>query len=72
MNKYRDYDNYLKEYPDEKGYFGKYGGVYLDDPELIQAFKEYAEAYHTIAQCITASASRLSWVAPKYTSSGRT
>lgn len=50
MNKYRDYDNYLKEYPDEKGYFGKYGGVYLDDPELIQAFKEYAEAYHTIAQ----------------------
>ena len=26
MNKYRDFDNYLKEYPDEKGFFGKYGG----------------------------------------------
>ena len=26
MNKYRDFDNYLKEYPSEDGYFGKYGG----------------------------------------------
>ena len=50
MNKYRDYDNYLKEYPTEDGYFGKYGGNYLDDPELIKAFNEYAEAYNTIAQ----------------------
>ena len=23
VNKYRDYDNYLKEYPDGRGYFGK-------------------------------------------------
>ena len=50
MNKYRDFDNYLKEYPDEQGYFGKYGGNYLDNPDLIQAFKEYAEGYATIAQ----------------------
>ena len=50
MNKYRDFDNYLKEYPTEDGYFGKYGGNYLDDPDLIQAFKEYAEGYNTIAQ----------------------
>lgn len=49
-NKYREYDNYLKEYPDEKGYFGKYGGNYLDDPELIKAFNEYAHGYQTIAQ----------------------
>jgi len=50
MNKYRDFDNYQKEYPDENGYFGKYGGNYLEDPELIKAFKEYAEGYNTIAQ----------------------
>ena len=50
MNKYRDFDNYLKEYPTEDGYFGKYGGNYLDDPELVKAFKEYAEGYLTIAQ----------------------
>ena len=50
MNKYRDYDNYLKEHPTQDGYFGPYGGNYLEDPELIKAFNEYAEAYHTIAQ----------------------
>ena len=42
MNKYRDYDNYLKEYPDQNGYFGEYGGNYLDNPELINAFNEYS------------------------------
>ena len=50
MNKYRDFDNYLKEYPSEDGYFGKYGGNYLEEPELIKAFQEYAEGYNTIAQ----------------------
>ena len=50
MNPYRDFDNYLKEYPTEEGYFGPYGGNYLDNPELIKAFKEYAEGYNTIAQ----------------------
>ena len=37
MNKYRDYDNYLKEHPTSNGYYGKYGGNYLEDPELITA-----------------------------------
>ena len=50
MNKYRDFDNYLKEYPTEDGYFGPYGGNYLNDPALVQAFREYAEGYNTIAQ----------------------
>ena len=50
MNKYRDFDNYLKEYPDENGYFGRFGGNYLNDPELVKAFREYAEGYQTIAQ----------------------
>ena len=49
MNKYRDFDNYLKEYPTEDGYFGKYGGNYLENPELLKAFREYAEGYQTIA-----------------------
>ncbi|NLK38748.1 MAG: tryptophan synthase subunit beta [Clostridiales bacterium] len=44
---YRDFDNYLKEYPDNKGYFGEYGGSYLP-PELIPAFKEITDAYETI------------------------
>ena len=50
MNPYRDFDNYLKEHPTTDGYFGRFGGNYLDDPELIKAFNEYAEAYYTIAQ----------------------
>ena len=50
MNKYRDFDNYLKEYPSEDGWFGKYGGNFLDNPALVEAFKEYAEGYNTIAQ----------------------
>ena len=48
-NKYRDFDNYLKEYPDAQGYFGKYGGAYIP-PQLENAFKEINEAYATIAQ----------------------
>ena len=50
MNKYRDFDNYIKEYPSEDGYFGPYGGSYLDNPALVEAFREYAEGYNTIAQ----------------------
>ena len=49
MNPYRDFDNYDKEYPNEEGYFGKYGGNFLNDPELAKAFREYAEGYNTIA-----------------------
>ncbi len=50
MNKYRDYENYLKEQPTKEGYFGPYGGNYLDDPRLIEAFEQYARGYNTIAQ----------------------
>lgn len=50
MNQYRDFDNYTKEYPSYDGYFGKCGGNYLDNPELIKAFNEFAEGYYTIAQ----------------------
>ncbi|MCQ2153208.1 MAG: tryptophan synthase subunit beta [Bacteroidales bacterium] len=50
MNNYRDFDNYLKEYPTEDGWFGPYGGNYLEDAELVKAFREYAEGYNTIAQ----------------------
>jgi tryptophan synthase beta chain len=42
-----DFNTYLKEYPNEKGYFGKYGGAYLP-PELVPAFEEITEAYQTI------------------------
>ena len=42
-----DFTNYLKEYPDQKGYFGEFGGAYLP-PELIPAFKEVNQAYQTI------------------------
>ena len=39
MNKYKDFDNYLKEFPTEDGYFGNYGGAYMSE-ELLPAFKE--------------------------------
>ena len=44
MKTYRDFDNYLKNFPDEKGYFGEYGGMILP-PELVPAFKEITQAY---------------------------
>ncbi|NMA48241.1 MAG: tryptophan synthase subunit beta [Tissierellia bacterium] len=42
-----DYRTYLKNYPDENGRFGPYGGAYLSD-ELKPAFEEISEAYQTI------------------------
>lgn len=42
-----DYRTYLKNYPDENGKFGEYGGAILP-PELIPAFEEITEAYQTI------------------------
>ena len=47
MNKYADFENYLKEQPDENGRFGPYGGAYLPD-ELVPAFEEITKAYKTI------------------------
>ncbi len=47
MNKYKDFDNYLKEYPSADGYFGEYGGAFLP-PELEAVFKEADDAYEAI------------------------
>lgn len=38
---------YLKSFPDEKGYFGKFGGAFLP-PELEEQFKQIEQAYLTI------------------------
>ena len=42
-----EFNNYLKNYPDQNGRFGEYGGSYLP-PELIPAFEEIDQAYQTI------------------------
>ncbi len=44
-----DFSRYLKQYPDEKGYFGKYGGAFLPK-ELEKPFKEIYDAYLTICK----------------------
>ena len=44
-----DFDTYFKHYPDEKGYFGPYGGCYIND-ELRAAMDEITRAYFTICK----------------------
>ena len=44
-----DFDTYLKNYPNKEGYFGKYGGAYIQ-PELAKAMEEITEAYFTICK----------------------
>ena len=44
-----DFDTYFKHYPDENGFFGKYGGAYISD-DLKQAMAEITEAYFTICK----------------------
>ena len=44
-----DFDTYFKNYPDANGYFGKYGGCYIE-PELKTAMQEIDEAYQTICK----------------------
>ena len=44
-----NFDTYFKNYPDENGYFGRYGGVYVSE-ELGEAMREIRDAYFTIAQ----------------------
>ncbi len=44
-----NFDTYFKNYPDENGYFGRYGGAYVSE-ELKAAMKEISDAYFTIAQ----------------------
>ena len=44
-----DFDTYFRNYPDENGYFGKYGGVFIDE-KLRNALSEITEAYFSICQ----------------------
>lgn len=44
-----DFDTYFKNYPDNEGYFGRYGGSYISD-ELKDAMREICDAYHTICK----------------------
>ncbi len=44
-----DFNTYFKNFPDKNGYFGKYGGSFIQ-PELQAAMDEITEAYMTIAQ----------------------
>ena len=44
-----DFDTYLKQYPNNEGYFGKFGGAYVD-AELKKAMDEVTEAYFTICK----------------------
>jgi tryptophan synthase beta chain len=44
-----DFDTYLKNFPNEDGYFGRYGGSYISD-ELKEAMNEICHAYHTICK----------------------
>ncbi len=44
-----DFDTYFKHYPDDRGYFGPYGGAYISE-ELQAAMEEISTAYFTIAQ----------------------
>ncbi len=44
-----DFTNYFKKYPDENGFFGKYGGCYVSD-DLKAAMRETTEAYYSICK----------------------
>ncbi len=44
-----EFNTYFKNYPDDKGFFGKYGGTYVSD-ELKKAMEEISEAYLTICK----------------------
>ena len=44
-----NFDTYFKNYPDNNGYFGKYGGTFINE-ELKNAMEEITEAYFTICK----------------------
>ncbi len=44
-----DFTNYFKEYPNDDGFYGPYGGCYVE-PELKSAMDEITEAYFTICK----------------------
>ncbi len=47
MKNYRDFDRYLREFPNQDGYFGDYGGAYLP-PQLVPVFADITSAYQEI------------------------
>ena len=49
MKKEIDYRTYFKDYPDKNGYYGRYGGAYINE-ELKTAMDEITEAYFTICK----------------------
>ncbi len=44
-----DFNNYFKNYPNDEGFFGRYGGCFVSD-ELKAAMKEINDAYFNICQ----------------------
>jgi len=44
-----EFDNYMKKYPDENGFYGRFGGSYVT-PELQNAMNEITQAYFTICK----------------------
>ena len=44
-----DFNNYFKNYPNDEGYFGRYGGCFVSD-ELKAAMREINDAYFNICQ----------------------
>ena len=44
-----DFDTYLKNYPNAEGFYGRYGGAFIE-PELKAAMDEISEAYFTICK----------------------
>ena len=44
-----DYETYFKHYPDDNGFFGKYGGAFIPD-DLKKAMEEISQAYFTICK----------------------
>lgn len=44
-----NFDTYFKNYPDENGFFGSYGGCYVE-PKLKAAMEEITQAYFSICQ----------------------
>ncbi len=49
LEKNVDFAVYTKNTPNEKGYFGKYGGAYIP-PQLVEEFDRISEAYQTICK----------------------
>ena len=44
-----DFETYFRNYPDADGYFGRYGGVFVEE-KLKKAMAEITEAYFTICK----------------------